>query len=170
MKKAISIFFIAIMLQYSVLPCFAGNVLERGTVVKVRTTTTISSNSNNLISAVVDANVYDVQKKDVLIKAGTPVNINVEAKKAKAMGKAGHIYLKGMTTTSVDGQIISLSGGMNQKGDSKAGLAVGLGLGTGLTVLPIVGFFFFLIKGENVEIPSETLIPNVVVAEEYTIK
>lgn len=173
MKKIISFLLSLIIIQANITPCLAGNMtykLNRGTAVKVRITSTISSKSKTTASAIVDADVYDATTNTIVIKGGTPVQLNIDSKKAKGMGKAGYIHVKNMTTTAVDGKTISLSGAMNENGDGKAGLALGLGLGTGLTVLPLVGFFFFLIKGDNVEIPSDTIIPNVVAADNYSIQ
>lgn len=59
---------------------------------------------------------------------------------------------------------------MNLQGDSNKGAALGCGLGLGLTLLPGVGFFFFCIQGENVEVPENTILQNIVVNDNYTIK
>ena len=54
-------------------------------------------------------------------------------------------------------------------GNDRKGAALGVGLGTGLTVLCPVGLFFLCIKGEKVTIPEGTIITNVVTADAYSI-
>lgn len=59
---------------------------------------------------------------------------------------------------------------MSKEGDSKKGLAIGLGVGLGVTVLPFVGFAFLAIKGEQAVIEANTIIPSVFVMNDYTIQ
>jgi hypothetical protein len=54
-------------------------------------------------------------------------------------------------------------------GDDREGLAIGLGIGAGIVVFPF-GLFCLCIKGEEAYIPSNTIITNVVVDDNYTIK
>ncbi|MDD4820230.1 MAG: hypothetical protein PHD21_05295 [Flavobacteriales bacterium] len=172
MKKTVSIILSVLILQYSILPCVAQNVtyrLERGKTVSVRLTTDVSSNTISEVLAVVDKNVLDVESNNTLIKAGTPVVISTNKIKSKGMGKAGQVSVRCVSTKSVDGKDIILSGSLSEQGNGKSGLALGLGLGTGLTVLFPFGFFFFLLKGGKAEIPNDTIISNVVVADDYNI-
>lgn len=74
-----------------------------------------------------------------------------------------------ISTTAVDGQIISLSGGIEQDGENRQGAAIGLGVGLGLTFLPLGGFFFLCLKGEKVDIPAGTTIFGVTVTDNYDI-
>ena len=119
----------------------------------------------------VDIVENDVKDKAVntLIKRGTPVQLQIEKKKAKGCGKAGYVNIKCISTTSVDGQNISLEGSMDSEGDNKKGLAIGLGVGLGLTFLPFVGFGFLAIKGEQAKIQANTIMPNVFIMNDYEI-
>ena len=78
--------------------------------------------------------------------------------------------IKCISTQAVDGQSITLEGSISDEGNSKKGLAVGLGVGLGLTFLPFVGFAFLAIKGEKATIESNTIIPTVFVMNDYTIE
>ena len=147
--------------------------LESGKPVIVRTTKSVMSKNNNNnagVTAIIERDVRDVTGEKVLIMRGTPVQIAANVTRAKGMGKAGAIDLACLSTTAVDGQTISLLGGLNLQGDSNKGAALGCGLGLGLTLLPGVGFFFFCIQGENVEVPADTILQNIVVNDNYTIK
>jgi hypothetical protein len=62
-----------------------------------------------------------------------------------------------------------MRGGITAMGDDREGLAIGLGIGAGIVVFPF-GLFCLCIKGEEAYIPSNTIITNVVVDDNYTIK
>ena len=129
-------------------------------------------NSNSRATQQVSATVSNDIKADegtVVIRRGTPVNINAEIKKAKGVGKGASVRLDIISTTAVDGQTIYLQGLFQRHGDNRKGAALGVGLGTGLTVLCPVGLFFLCIKGEKVTIPEGTIITNVVTADAYSI-
>lgn len=163
---------LAIIMALSIvnLSIFAAGPLDRGTSLSVRITSPISSNkSKGAPNAIVE---NDVKDKDgaILIKRGTPVQLQIERKKAKGCGKAGYVQVKCISTSAVDGQSITLEGSTDAEGDNKKGLAIGLGVGLGLTVLPFVGFAFLAIKGERATIPANTIIPNVFVMNDYIIK
>lgn len=166
MKKLV-IFMAAMILNLSL---FANVPLKRGTIVPVRTGNDISSKANGTSNvAYVDADVRDDDGK-ILISRGTPVELSVTSKKAKGMGKAGKVTIACISTTAVDGQRIQLSGPtMSHEGDSKKGVALGCGLGLGLTFLPVVGFAFFAIKGEEANIPANSVLTNILVASDYKI-
>ena len=164
MKKLCCLFMAMAIMNLTV---FASTPLTRGTVVYIRTMSEISSKSNASLDAVVDA---DVKSPDgqVLIKKGTRVNMNVDVKKAKGVGKPGTITLKNLSTTSVDGQTIYLSGSIHETGENKHGKVLGVGLG--------VGFFLFTPmlcylakKGGEAVIPSGTVYSQFSVADEYPI-
>ena len=147
--------------------------LNNGKSISIRLTNDINSKTNKKTRqepmAIVDRDVTDASGDIVLIRRGTPVQMSSTVVKAKGMGKPGSIKIDCISTTAVDGTPISLFGGMNLQGDDKRGAALGCGLGLGLTVLFPVGFFFFCMHGENVEIPANTMIQNVVVNDNYMI-
>lgn len=166
MKKTMSLVMAFLMLNLSV---FAGSPLNRGTSLSVRIISSISSKNDGVSpSAIVENDVKD-KAGNTLIKRGTPVQLQIEKKKAKGCGKAGYVNIKCISTTFVDGQNISLEGSMDSEGDNKKGLAIGLGVGLGLTFLPFVGFGFLAIKGEQAKIQANTIMPNVFIMNDYEI-
>ncbi len=145
--------------------------LRNGKSIQIRLTSEVYSNSKSQIqpTAIVEK---DVRNDDgvVLIRRGTPVTVVCNAQKSRGMGKPGEVKLNFTSTTAVDGQDISLQGVYNVNGEDRKGAALGVGLGTGLTVLFPFGFFFFCIKGEPVTIPDGTVITNnIVVNDDYKI-
>lgn len=145
--------------------------INNGQSISIRTTKSVSSKTKNPnVSAIVERDVKDISGEKVLIRRGTPIELTVNTQKAKGVGKAGSIDISFIATTAVDGQRISLLGGINSEGDNREGAALGCGLGLGLTVLFPVGFFFLCIKGENVEIPANTIIQNVIINDNYLIR
>lgn len=143
-------------------------VLKGGTNVPVQLTSDAGSEKRNTVTAMVAANVVDHQTNEVLIAHGTPVQLNIDKQKAKGMGKGGYITIKTVSTMSVDGSIVMLNGSMSQEGDDTDAALI-TGLVTGLTVLPVVGFAFFALKGKKVTIPSGTIIMGVTVADNYNV-
>lgn len=119
-------------------------------------------------SAIVDANITD-KDGNILIRRGSNVKLNVETMHHKGLGKPGTIAIHCMTTTAVDGQTIYLMGGIAASGRDREELALGLGIGGGIVVFP-VGFFCLCIKGEDAHIPSNTMLTNVVVDDNYSIR
>ena len=144
--------------------------LISGQQVNVRLLNALESKTNIQAtpSAIVDANIVDANG-NILVKRGTPVQLTLDTQRARGLGKAGSININCLSTTAVDGQQIFLLGGMTAMGDDREGLAIGLGIGAGIVVFP-VGFFCLCIKGEEAYIPSNTIITNVVVDDNYTIK
>ena len=149
------------------LSIFASAPLSRGTIVYIRTMSEISSKTGQTLDAVVDADVKTADGS-VVIKKGTRVNATLEVQKAKGVGKPGAITIKNLSTTSVDGQDIYLSGSMTQQGESKRGQALGLGLGLGLCLfLPCLAILAK--KGGEAVIPAGTVYNQFSVADEYQI-
>lgn len=144
--------------------------LISGQQVNVRLLNAIESKTNiqTTPAAIVDANIVD-DNGNILIKRGTPVQLTLDTQRARGLGKAGAININCLSTTAVDGQQIFLLGGMTAMGDDREGLAIGLGIGAGIVVFP-VGFFCLCIKGEEAYIPSNTIITNIVIDDNYTIK
>ena len=141
--------------------------LKRGTPLIVRLTTSANSNRNTHIMAEVVRDVI-IAGETVIIQ-GTPVILSTNKRKAKGVGKAGYLQIGCISTTAVDGQTILLSGGIEQDGENRQGVAIGLGVGFGLTFLPLGGFFFLCIKGEKVDIPAGTTLFGVTVIDNYDI-
>ncbi len=163
MKKFIAILLIGCLFanELSAFP------LKRGTSVVVCLSTSASSNKNTPIRAEVAADV-NVAGEPVIVR-GTPVVLSVDKIKAKGVGEPGYLQIACISTTAVDGQTIELSGNIERTGKDNQGAAIGLGVGLGLTLLPIGGFFFLCLKGEKVELPAGTTIMGVTVMNNYEI-
>lgn len=135
----------------------------------VRITSQVTSKNEGSPSAIVE---NDVKSKDgrVLIKRGTPVQLQIDRQKARGVGKPGSVTVKCVSTNAVDGQSILLEGSVSGEGNDKKGLSSGLGVGLGLTFLPVVGFAFLAIKGEQAVIENNTIIPTVFVMNDYSVE
>lgn len=142
--------------------------LKRGIPLIVCMRTSANSNRNTPIMAEV-ANDLIVAGETVIVR-GTPVMLAVNKKKAKGVGKPGYLQLSCISTYAVDGQTILLSGGIEREGENREGTAIGLGVGLGLTFLPLGGFFFLCLKGEKAVIPAGTVLFGVTVAESYEVE
>ncbi len=146
-------------------------ILSNGKAIPIRLTSEIYSNSKYYSepTAIIDADIKDDNGTNIVIKRGTPVNISSTITKAKGLGKPAYIKLDFISTTSVDGQTISLLGGLTQEGESKRGVALGVGLGLGIPICwPCL--FCLCIKGEKITIPANTIFQNVVVNDKYIIE
>lgn len=164
-KKILSVVLAFSMLNLNLL---AAAPLDRGTMLIVRLLSTVKSNSKNSVSAIVDNDVKG-KNGEILIKRGTPVQTSIKREKAKGCGRAGFVELKCISTTSVDGQTILLEGSSSATGKDNKGLAIGLGVGLGVTFLPVIGFAFLAIKGEP-GIIEPSIISNVFVMNDYNIE
>lgn len=151
------------------LSLLASTPLERGTSLSVRITSQITSKKSSTASAIVENDVKGKNGK-IVIKRGTPVQLQLNKKSARGCGKAGYVSVKCISTQATDRQNITLEGNISDEGENRKGLAIGLGVGLGLTVLPFVGLAFLAIKGQNAVIESNTIIPNVFVMNDYTIE
>ncbi len=147
----------------------AGDILPRGTAVPVRIISALNSKHGQTAQAVVEYDIRNEENK-ILIQKGTPVDIQVKREKARGVGREGYIHVQCMSTKAIDGQTILLQGEWEEYGVSKDGLALGLGVGLGLTFLPFVGLAFLAIKGEEATISPNTRIPLVFTTETYTIQ
>ena len=141
-----------------------------GQNIPVRLMTEINSKYRTQVApyGIVDANIMDSKGENIVISRGTPVVMDIEIQRAKGVGKAGYIKINCVSTTAVDGQRINLIGTNIAQGDDRKGLAIGLGVGLGIVVCPPC-FFCLCIKGENVVIPENTVLGNIVVNENYNI-
>jgi hypothetical protein len=144
--------------------------LISGQQVNVRLLNSVESKANiqTAPTAIIDANIVDANG-NILVRRGTPVQLTIDTQHARGLGKSGCININCLSTTAVDGQQIFLLGGITAMGDDREGLAIGLGIGAGIVVFPF-GLFCLCIKGEEAYIPSNTIITNVVVDDNYTIK
>lgn len=161
-KKYVTVALAALMMNLSVL---ASTPLSRGTALSVRIVSQVTSKEEGSPSAIVENDVKSADGK-VLIKRGTPVQLQIDRQKARGCGKPGSVAVKCVSTNAVDGQNIMLEGSVSDEGNDKKGLSIGLGL----TFLPGVGFAFLAIKGEQAVVESNTVIPTVFVMNDYSIE
>lgn len=106
---------------------------------------------------------------ETVIVQGTPVILSINKRKAKGVGKTSYLQIRCISTTAVDGQTILLSGNIEQDGENRQGVAIGLGVGLGLTFFTFGRFFFLCIKGEKVDIPAGTTIFGITIMDNYDI-
>lgn len=167
MKKLL--LFCVALLAISTVSAQQYNIIN-GQNVRIRLCSAVDSNPKLQATptAIIDANVTD-SEGNVLIERGTNVELNIETIKHKGVGKPGYIKIDCISTTAVDGQRIFLMGGMQATGKEREGLAIGLGVGAGIMVFPF-GFFCLCIKGEDAYIPSNTVLQNIVIDDNYSIK
>lgn len=122
-------------------------VIPKGTDVFVKTTDTISSASK--ISKITGYIAKDVViDGNVVVKAETPVVIDVDCHKRHGVGKPGKVKLEGVHTQTVDGQKLAVKGSVSEKGNKAIGKSIGLTVGM-MFLMPPFNFFFLLIKGDN---------------------
>lgn len=150
-----------------------GHGLHSGQPVQVRLTSPIDTKTAKKktpiqVSAIVEQDVRAESSDVILIRRGTPIELDAQIVRAKGVGKPGSVFLRCLSTQAVDGQHINLQGTLEQNGANRKGTALGVGLGVGLTVCwPCL--FCLCIKGEQVVIPENTMIHNVVVNGNYSI-
>ena len=142
-------------------------VLKRGTNIYIELATEANSNNRHEIIALVGYDVLDTSTGEILITKGTPVRVRVERRKSRGLGKAGWLLIKPISTTAIDGKEILLDGIYSKEGEDRKGLALGLGIGSGLTYLPGLGFLFLLIKGEKIILPKGSILYDIYIGENY---
>ncbi len=155
MKKYI----MSLCLLLATVPAWAQNS-SVGTKVPVRILSNVHSDEKGTVSACVEA---DLSIDDVLVvKRGTPVEVNVIRHEAKWGGKPGTLTLNFIGTKTVDQKHVVLKGEHTCKGKSRRGLAYGLGIGVGVFVWPCLGFLAFC--GGEACLPANTVVYDVSVA------
>lgn len=151
----------------SSLGALAQTPLQSGTRVQIRVTDAIKSNLHAEPTACIDNDV--TSNGVVLIRKGTPVTVQLNRTKARGCGRPGTLQLNFLSTTTTDGQSVTLNGGsMAVEGKSKKGLAIGLGVGLGVFCWPLLSCL--AIKGGQAEIPADTIINTAFVANNYEVK
>lgn len=161
----------SVLLAIFVYPLIAqGNInLTNGSLINVviLNDVTTAGKGGTAATAQIMNDLFDRNGK-VLIKAGTPVELNAETTPAKGVGKPGSINLKFISTKSVDGQFIKLNGGYSAVGEDRKGKALGVGLGVGLFLLfPMLAYMAK--KGGAAHIPSNTIVTNIPVLGDYSV-
>ncbi len=137
-----------IVLLSVIICCFLSLKAQKAVTVAIQppsVCTYDSKMSGNFVGEVAS----DVKIGDkIVIRAGTPVRMDINVKSRRGLGIPGRISMIPISTTDVNGNTIQLFGEpIKQSGEGKYGKAFGLAFGLGLTVLPGFGFFFLCIKG-----------------------
>jgi hypothetical protein len=98
----------------------------------------------------------------VVVSKGTPVYFNYKIVKAKSVGRPGSIEVNFISTKSIHGTTIPLTGTMKMEGDNKKAKVLGIGLGLGLTIAPPM-LLYLLKRGGDVIIPenAKSVIPRI---------
>ena len=113
--------------------------LPAGTVIYGETQERVTSrkketSEGDFVQAIVWRDV--VIGSQVVVKAGTPMVLRVEAvKKAKLAGIKGKLELRAFSTTAVDGTQIPLVGGYDKSGKGRMGLSIAL---AALVFVPLI--------------------------------
>lgn len=169
----------------AIVPALAQTTLSKGTILQLRVTSEINSAQATTPTAIVEADL--VVNGTTVIKKGTPVLLQVKRKKARGCGRPGEVKVDFLSTTATDGQTIQLSeGSIEETGLPRKGLALGSGIGAcagiAATVTAVIGILgsgipcglpalaLLMIKGEQAVIPANTIVPNVLISNDYIIK
>jgi len=119
---------------------------------------------------IVNSPVKDKQG-NVLIEENTPVKLNVVKIKARSWGRPGKLIVTAISTSSVDGQTIQLTGTVTLEGEPRKTEAWLVAFGGGCLVLPGIGFLGgFFIKGDEAKISADFIFSNFVVDGSYQIE
>lgn len=145
--------------------------LAQGTAVVIEVITPISSSKTKLNDTLTLRVKYDVKVNDqIVITNGAFAYAKVKnATPRKHVGKPGSIEIERLYTTSVDGQMILLSGMvLTSEGKSKEQVSK-IGTIIGCFVIPGFNFLFLLLKGEDAILPSGSSIETIT-TNEYDIQ
>lgn len=130
-------------------------VLDDGTPIRLRTTSTISSAEANVDDRVDFEVIDDVKVGDiVVIKHGTAAIGTVTEAKAKGrMGKGGKLNVNIDFTRTVTGEKVALRGAKDVKGGGHTGAMTGAMVGTAIVFWPAAPLFLFM-HGKDITVPK----------------
>lgn len=154
MKKATSLFFAFIMICHI---GYADGILKSSSTIPVKNVEKIESqNAKSVYEFVVSKDIKDPNGK-ILIAEGSPVVVDLQTKKTKAIGRSGEIIIKLKSVEAVDGQEIELTGDISIKPEDIQGKVLGISLGVGLLLFPPM-LLYLLKKGDTAVLDSNTTI------------
>lgn len=105
-------------------------------------------------SAVVSSDVY--YNGNILIAAGTTVNMDIHYQKRHGLGVPATVSVKPVSTTDIYGQVWPLVGDERTvTGQNRRNAAIGCGVFFGIVTFP-VGLLFLCIKGKRAEFAAGT--------------
>lgn len=135
---------------------YSNGMLKKSTTISVKNTETIDSQQKKSYQFVVSKDVKDSQG-NVVIAEGASVAVDLNLKSKKSVGKSGLIDVKLKSVEAVNGEIIELTGGVTVKPDNSKGKVLGVGLGVGLTLFPLM-LLYLIKKGDAAILPQNTTI------------
>jgi hypothetical protein len=138
-----------------------GSLPEAGQVVRVIFVDALSTlYPENEVVLAVDEDIYNRANR-LVIRAGTRIEAEVQTIKARRLGRAGQITISFISTSTVDGIKVPLTGSMTLRGDNKKAKVLGIAIGTTFIAPPMV--LYLLKKGGEVFIPagSKSIVPRV---------
>ena len=130
-------------------------VLDDGTPIRLRTTSTISSAEARVDDRVDFEVVDDVKAGDVvLIKRGSAaIGTVTEAEPKRRMGRGGKLSVNIDFTRTVTGDKVALRGVKDAKGGGHTGAMTGAMVGTAIVFWPAAPVFLFM-HGKDITIPK----------------
>lgn len=144
----------------------ANGILKRTTTIPVRVNDEINSQKSENIGFVVARDIRDTNN-NVVIAERSPVIADVKLKKRKSIGKSGKIKVDLKSVETINGDVIELVGKLKVEPEDQKGKVLGVGLGVGLTILPIM--LLYLIKRGNEAVTNSGTIINAQPVMDYEI-
>lgn len=135
----------------------APNILQDGTVVKLRLTenlTSATAKAGQQVSFEVLDEV-DVEGVPVIAKGAQALATITGAESKKSMGRAGKLDVNIDSVRLVDGEKVALSATQNAKGGGHTGAMTGAMVGTAILFWPAAPLFLFM-HGKDITIPKGT--------------
>lgn len=152
--------FFLILLTFKI--SIAQGTLTSGTMVVVKPEKNWSSRDKNPPNFIVAYPVKD-NKGNVVINAGSPVELSADWKKNKGLGRPGNVDLNFTSVRAINGDMIPINGNFSDEGVAKKGKAHGLTWGLFFTVLGPLSLPCLAIKGEPAEIRQSSSVNTFVV-------
>lgn len=144
-------------------------LLKAGTAIPVKVTSTYSTKSSSPPQLFVASNVED-HEGNVLIQAGTMINITAGVQRARGVGKPGELHVNIVSTTASDGQLVPLFGAFEKVGKSKKGTAHGTTWALFFLVMGPLALPCLAIKGEDAEIMAGSVVTYANVAQSIHVR
>lgn len=160
MQHRFAIILFTLLLTLAVRHPALGALPEPGQVVRVIFEDALSTlYPENEVVLVVDEDIYNRANR-LVIRAGTRIDADVQFSKARRLGRPAQITITFVSTTTVDGIRVPLTGSMTLHGDNKKAKVLGIGIGSAF--LPPM-MLYLLKKGGEVFIPagSKSIVPRV---------
>ncbi|MCP4123543.1 MAG: hypothetical protein GY751_17470 [Bacteroidetes bacterium] len=143
------------------------STLLYGTPVQVTVNSYTCSENDDLVTGHI---TQDVKGKDgkVVIEQGAYVRIDADRESRSGVGRAGWVNLNFRSAAAVDGQEILLSGSKRIEGVSERRKTMGVGIGVGLLIWPMLAYLAK--QGGPAEIEANTIVDGIVVSGNYEIR